>query len=145
VIAPDDLWLGQKDAQQARLIEQMARDLFLPVRVHRAPIVREGDGLALSSRNRYLSREQRSSAVALSLGLAAARRALQDGERSANRLRARIRRVWRDWSGVREDYVAVVDAETLAPVRRVSGRVLVAVAARVGRTRLIDNFEWEPR
>ena len=145
VVAPDDLWLGQKDAQQARLIEQMARDLFLPVRVHRARIVREADGLALSSRNRYLSREQRSSAVALSLGLAAARRALQDGERSANRLRAQVRKVWRDWSGVEEDYVAVVDAETLSPVRRVKGRVLVAVAARIGRTRLIDNFEWEPR
>jgi pantoate--beta-alanine ligase len=145
VVMPDDLWLGQKDAQQARLLEQMARDLMMPVRVRRGPTVREADGLARSSRNAYLSRSERSQAVALSLGLDAALRALRDGERSAARLISVIRRVWRNYPRVREDFVAVVDADTLEPVRRIRRRVLVAVAARVGAARLIDNFEWEAK
>jgi len=145
VVTPDTLWLGQKDAQQARVIERVVTDLHLPVRVRRGPTVRERDGLALSSRNAYLGREERADAVALSRGLAAARAALERGERSARRIEAAVRRVWRAYPRVREDYVAVVDAVTLAPARRIDGRVLVAVAARVGPARLIDNFEWEPR
>ena len=144
VVAPDELWLGQKDAQQARLIEQMCRDLLLPVRVRRGATVRERDGLAMSSRNVYLSARERSAAAALPRGLAAARTALERGERSAARVAGAVRRVWRAERGVREDYVAVVDADTLAPVTRVRRRVLVAVAARVGPARLIDNFEWQP-
>ncbi len=144
-VAPDDLWLGQKDAQQARLIAQLCRDLLLPVRVHRGATVRERDGLAFSSRNSYLDGDHRAQAVALSRGLCAAERALRAGERSAARLKAEVRRVWRAYPLVREDYVAIVDADTLRPVRVVAGRVLVAVAARVGPARLIDNFEWEPR
>jgi pantoate--beta-alanine ligase len=144
-VAPDVLWLGQKDAQQAILIERMVRDLAMPVRVRRGPTVRERDGLACSSRNVYLDPEQRAQAVALSRGLAAARAALARGERSAAKLVAAVRREWRARPLVREDYVAVVDARSLAPVRTVKGRVLVAVAARLGATRLIDNFEWEPR
>lgn len=144
-VQPHVLWLGQKDAQQARIVEQMVGDLDLPVTVRRAPIVRDADGLALSSRNAYLNREQRRQAVALSRGLAAARHRLACGERSAVRLAAAVRAAWRAFPLVREDYVAIVDASTLEPVTRVTGRVLVAVAARVGRARLIDNFEWEPR
>jgi pantoate--beta-alanine ligase len=144
-VMPDVLWLGQKDAQQARLLEQMCRDLLLPVRVRRGPTVRERDGLALSSRNAYLDPGQRAQAVALVRGLEAARKALGAGERSASRLKNAVRRVWRGFPAVREDYIAVVDSGTLAPVRRVSGSVLVAVAARVGRARLIDNFEWKGR
>jgi pantoate--beta-alanine ligase len=145
VVAPDVLWLGQKDAQQAAVVERMIVDLDLPVRVRRAPTVRERDGLALSSRNTYLDREQRRQAVALPQGLAAARALLRGGERSAARLRAAVRRVWRRYPAVQEDYVAVVDPERMEPVRRVRGRVLVAVAARVGPARLIDNFEWSGR
>lgn len=147
VVAPDVLWLGQKDAQQAIVIERMTRDLQLPVRVRRAPTVREPDGLALSSRNAYLGAPERAEAVALWKGLVAARAALAGGERSAARVAAAVRRVWRRYPRVREDYVAVVDARTLAPVRDVRrpGRILVAVAARVGPARLIDNLEWEPR
>jgi pantoate--beta-alanine ligase len=145
VVEPDTLWLGQKDAQQARIVEQMVADLDLAVRVRRAPTVRERDGLALSSRNAYLSPEQRRAAVALSRGLGAARRLLRGGERSGMRVAAEVRRVWRGYPTVREDYVAVVDARTLAPVRRIRARVLVAVAAWVGPARLIDNFEWSPR
>ncbi len=144
-VAPDVLWLGQKDAQQARLIERMVKDLLIPVRVRRAPTVRERDGLACSSRNLYLSPEQRADAVALSRGLAEVKAALDRGERRAATLVRLVRRAWRDAPSVREDYVAVVDAATLAPVKAVRGKVLVAVAARVGATRLIDNLEWEPR
>lgn len=145
VVQPDDLWLGQKDAQQARVIEQMVHDLGLDLHVRRGPTIREPDGLALSSRNVYLDREERRQALALSRGLTEARRRLAAGERVPQRLIAAIRRVWRAFPRVREDYVAVVDAKTLEPVRKVSGRILVAVAARVGPARLIDNFEWEPR
>ena len=144
-VQPDVLWLGQKDAQQARMIEQMVDDLAFPVRVRRAATVREPDGLACSSRNRYLNAEERAEAVALARSLAAARDALQRGERSTARVMERMRRVMKEFPRVREDYVAVVDARTLDPVRRVEGRVLIAVAARLGTTRLIDNLEWEPR
>jgi pantoate--beta-alanine ligase len=142
VVAPDVLWLGQKDAQQALILERMCRDLLLPVRVRRGATAREPDGLARSSRNAYLSTEERAEAVALSRGLAAARVALRRGERSGPRLRRIVQGVLRRYPRVREDYVAVVDAATLEPVRTVRGRILLAVAARVGRARLIDNFEW---
>jgi pantoate--beta-alanine ligase len=146
-VGPDVLWLGQKDAQQALLLERMARDLHLPVVVRRAPTVREPDGLAMSSRNAYLNPAEREQAVALSRGLAAARAALRAGERSAARVAQAVRAVWRRYPLVREDYVAIVDAATLEPVRdaRAARRLLVAVAARVGPARLIDNFEWSQR
>ena len=112
------------------------------MRVRRAPTTREPDGLALSSRNAYLSPDERRQAVALVRGLRAARRLVDQGVRSSARLRSEIRRVWRRYPAVREDYVAIVDAETLRPVGKVVGRVLVAVAARVGGARLIDNLEW---
>ena len=144
VVGPDELWLGQKDAQQARILEQMCRDLHLPVAVRRGPTAREPDGLACSSRNAYLKSEDRAQAVALSRGLAAALAALRLGERSVARLKSAVRKAWRAYPRVIEDYVEIADARTLEPVRRVGGRVLVAVAARVGKARLIDNFEWEP-
>jgi pantoate--beta-alanine ligase len=142
-VQPHVLWLGQKDAQQARILERVVADLDLPVEVRRAPIVREPDGLAMSSRNAYLDPRQRAQAAALSRGLSAARSALARGERSAARLRAIVRGAWRGLGLIREDYVAVVDPDTLAPLRRVGRRALIAVAARVGRARLIDNVEWE--
>lgn len=142
IVQPDVVWFGQKDAQQARILEQMARDLDVPVLVKRAPTVREKDGLAMSSRNAYLDPRQRAQAVALSRGLAAAQAALKRGERSAAALANLIRRAWKGLDQVSEDYVAIVDAATLLPVRTVKGPVLVAVAARVGPARLIDNFEW---
>lgn len=145
VVRPDVLWLGQKDAQQARIVEQMVQDLDLDVTVRRGPTVREPDGLALSSRNAFLARDERRQAVALSRGLTEARRRLMAGERGVARLTASIRRVWKAFPLVREDYIAVVDAATLEPVTRVRGPVLLAVAARIGTTRLIDNVQWEPR
>ena len=146
-VAPDVLWLGQKDAQQAVVLERMVSDLRLPVRVRRGPTVREPDGLAMSSRNAYLAPAERAQAVALVRGLAAARARLVAGERSAARVAAAVRGVWRRYPLVRGESVAVVDARTLEPLAdvRTARRVLVAVSARVGPARLIDNLEWSPR
>lgn len=144
-VQPDVLWLGQKDAQQALILERMCTDLLLPVQVRRGATVREPDGLALSSRNAYLTPRQRQQAVALSQGLAAGRALLVRGERSAARIVRAVRAEIACYPLMREDYVALVDARTLAPVRTVQGRILLAVAARIGRARLIDNLEWSPR
>jgi pantoate--beta-alanine ligase len=141
-VQPDELWLGQKDAQQATVLERMVADVLLPVRVRRGATVRERDGLALSSRNAYLSADERAQAVALSLGLRAAKERFDAGERSAAKLAAAVRAVWKRFPLVREEYVAVVDAANLEPLRTARGRVLLAVAARVGPARLIDNLEW---
>lgn len=144
-VQPDVLWLGQKDAQQALILERMCTDLLVPVSVRRGATVREPDGLALSSRNAYLSARQRQQAVALSQGLASARALLVQGERTAARILGAVRAELSCYPLVREDYVALVDASSLQPVRRVRDRVLLAIAARVGRARLIDNLEWSPR
>ena len=144
-VQPDVLWLGQKDAQQAIVIERMCADLLMPVRVRRGATVREKDGLAMSSRNAYLAPAERVQAVALHAGLQAARARLAAGERSSARLIAAIRGVWKRYPLVREDGIAVVDARTLQPLRQARGRVLIAVAARVGPARLIDNLEWRSR
>jgi pantoate--beta-alanine ligase len=145
VVRPDVLWLGQKDAQQALILERMCADLLLPVVVRRAPTLREEDGLALSSRNAYLSRAERQQAVALSQGLAAAWILMRGGEKNAQRLASAIRREWDGYPLVREEYIAFVHPETLEPLKQVRGPALVAVAAHVGPARLIDNFPWRPR
>lgn len=144
-VQPDDLWLGQKDAQQALVLERMAADLLVPVRILRGDTVREPDGLAMSSRNAYLSPSERQQAVALSQGLTAARVLLRQGERRSARLVAAIRREWAGYPLVHEDYIVVVDPDTLVPLRTVRGAALVAVAARVGPARLIDNLPWRGR
>ena len=144
-VRPDEMWLGQKDAQQALILERMAADLLMPVRLRRGPTVREEDGLAMSSRNAYLSHAERQQAVALSQGLAAAWILMRGGERNAQRLASAIRREWDGYPLVREDYIAVVDPNTLEPLKTVRGQALVAVAAHVGPARLIDNFPWRGR
>jgi len=144
-VRPDEMWLGQKDAQQALILERMATDLLVPVRLRRGPTVREEDGLAMSSRNAYLSHAERQQAVALSQGLAAAWILMRGGERNAQRLASAIRCEWDGYPLVREDYIAVVDPQTLEPLKTVRGQALVAVAAHVGPARLIDNFPWRGR
>jgi pantoate--beta-alanine ligase len=129
---------GRKDFQQWRVLSRMARDLDMPVEVVGCPIVREPDGLALSSRNRYLSPSERERALGIVSGLRAAHDAWQDGERDPARLRALAEQPVR--SGFeRVDYVAVVDPETLLAPQEPPRRLLVAVAAHLGSTRLIDN------
>ena len=139
MVQPDVAVFGQKDYQQATLIRQMVRTLNMPVRVEIGPIIREADGLALSSRNAYLNDRDRARAAGLSRGLFAARSAFEEGVHDPDRLKARVRGTMRD-ADVEPEYIELVDGTTLDPVpKAVSGAVL-AVAARVGDTRLIDNI-----
>lgn len=133
-------YFGQKDAQQVVVIRRMARDLNLPHEIVAVPTVREEDGLAMSSRNVYLDAEERQSALVLSRALFMARDMYEKGERSAVEIRTAIRAMLDAEPGVKTDYVTVSDPETLEEMDRVEGRALVALAARVGKTRLIDNL-----
>lgn len=139
LVTPDVSVFGQKDLQQAVLIRRMVSDLDFGVEIVVAPIVREPDGLALSSRNRYLDPAQRSSARALSQALAAAQRAFAAGERAPAALVATARDVLAADAGVRPQYIELVDPETLDPPERARPGDAVALAAFLGSTRLIDN------
>jgi pantoate--beta-alanine ligase len=135
---PDAAYFGRKDAQQAAVIRRLVRDLDIPVRIAVCPTVREPDGLALSSRNVQLKGADRERALALSHALTAAKDAVDGGERDPDAVAAAGRSAMARL-GVEPEYVAVVTPDDLLPVRRINGSVLVAVAARVGSTRLIDN------
>ena len=137
-LTPDVGYFGQKDFQQLRVLQTMTRDLRLGVRVVGCPIVREPDGLAMSSRNAYLSAEQRREALALSRGLFAARGLWERGERDPERLRARVRE-GAAGPGVSLEYVSAADPVTLAELRAPAERAVLSLAARVGKARLIDN------
>ncbi|MGN6557795.1 MAG: pantoate--beta-alanine ligase [Solirubrobacterales bacterium] len=142
IVGPDVAYFGQKDAQQAVVIRRMARDLDFPVRIEVLPTVREADGLAMSSRNAYLSPEDRERAVALSRALGAAERDARTGS-LATALEAATREL--EAAGIEPEYLEARDAETLEPVHALADRpVLVAVAARVGAARLIDNVLIHP-
>jgi pantoate--beta-alanine ligase len=138
MVGPDVAFFGQKDAQQALVVRALVRDLDLPVRIEVCPTVREPDGLALSSRNVHLQGADRERALALHDALAAAQASLGAGERDAEVLRAAALTAMRG-RGVEPDYLELVRPDDLSPVARVDGEVLVAVAASVGSTRLIDN------
>jgi len=136
-VQPDHALFGQKDAQQVFLVQRMVRDLDLPVGIEVVPTVREPDGLAMSSRNRYLDAEQRRIALALSESLAAAEAAASDG---LDEVLAEAAGAFGDHDGIELDYLVVVDPDTFLPVvEGVAGPARVLVAARVGATRLIDN------
>ncbi len=141
--APDVAYFGQKDAQQALIVRRLVRDLDLPVRIAVQPTVREPDGLARSSRNVRLDTDERERALALRSALDAAQRAVAAGERDAGAVGLAARAAMIPF-GVEPEYVAVVAAEDLAPVSRIEGETLVAVAARLGATRLIDNTFLHP-
>lgn len=140
IVSPDVAVFGQKDFQQVAVIRRMVRDLNFPVEIVRAPIVRDPDGLAKSSRNTYLSPEQRATALSLSRSLFAAKAAVEAGERSAATLEAAIRQAVTaaDWV---PDYATVVDAETLVPLQEVApGASAILLACRKDGLRLIDNI-----
>jgi pantoate--beta-alanine ligase len=143
LIEPDVAVFGQKDIQQVTLIRRMVEDLNLSVEVVVVPTVREADGLAMSSRNVYLSATDRVAATALSRGLAAAVAAWRHGERDAARLTARVATILAAEPGVEVDYIAVAEPTALAPVSEASPGTVLAVAARLGSTRLIDNVILE--
>jgi len=140
IVQPDLAFFGQKDAAQVVIVKKMVRDLDLPVEIVVCPIVREADGLALSSRNAYLDAEQRRSATVLCRALRQVEELAGKGERRSAALIEAAQRVFREEPSVRVDYVEIVDNESLDPVEDVSRGALVAVAAFVGATRLIDNI-----
>jgi len=136
MVTPDLAFFGQKDAQQVAVLRRMVRDLNVPVELAVLPTVREPDGLALSSRNVRLSPDERRRATALSRALHAAEAAVGAGERDAGAIGAAARAAMGD---VEPEYLALVDPDSFQPVQNLNGRVLVAVAARIGEVRLIDN------
>lgn len=141
LVQADVAFFGQKDYQQASVIRQMVRDLNVPLEIRVCPTVREPDGLAMSSRNRYLSVDQRSQAVAISRSLRLAAQLAADGQRQTAALVDTVRGVLAEAQIDRIDYVAVVDPDTLEPVVALSGPSVMLIAAHVGGTRLIDNWK----
>jgi len=133
-------YFGQKDYQQARIVQQLIADLNVPVRMRICPIVRDSDGLALSSRNKYLNHEQRIQASVLWHALQEARDLVSKGHRDPATLQRVMATRISSTPGAVLDYAAVVDADSLRPIKRWQGAVLLAVAARFGSTRLIDNI-----
>jgi pantoate--beta-alanine ligase len=140
IVQPDVAYFGQKDAQQARMIQQMVRDLDVPIDVRICPTVRDMDGLALSSRNVYLSSDERERALALSRSLQTAKGLIDAGERDANSVRQQMRSVLESAREITPDYAELVDPITFEPVTQITGPVLAVVAARIGPARLIDNL-----
>src|SRR6202047_1847918 len=144
VIEPDAAFFGQKDAAQLALIRRMVEDLNFGIEIVACPIVRESDGLAMSSRNAYLNREERGRALVLQRSLHQVQQEFQKGERIAARLIAAAKKVFAREPQVVLDYFEIVDPDTLDPVERISKKTLVAVAAYAGSTRLIDNAVLNP-
>ena len=140
LVQPDIACFGRKDIQQATLVQAMVRDLDWPLEVVVVPTIREADGLALSSRNVYLSAEDRAQALGLNRALREADRLWRAGERSAGRLERAVRETLRMYPGLTADYIAVCEPTAMAPAADAPAGTIVALAARVGSTRLIDNI-----
>jgi len=140
ICLPDLAFFGQKDAQQAMVIEKMVKELNFPLQIIRVPIIREADGLAMSSRNVYLNPDQRSQALVLNQSLQKAREAIMAGERDTDRVRNLLQATIGTSPEANVDYAEIYDATTLADVKEIDGSVLIALAVRFGTTRLIDNL-----
>ena len=140
IVKPDVAFFGQKDYQQYLLIRRMATDLNLDVDVRVLPTVREEDGLAMSSRNVYLGPKQRKDAICLYRALQRAEELIGSGESGAGKVASEMKRVIHRVKGARIDYIAVVNSDTLEPVKEIKGKTLIAAAVRIGKARLIDNI-----
>ncbi len=140
MVQPDVAYFGQKDAQQTRIIRQMVQDVNVPVRIQVCPIVRDADGLAVSSRNAYLGPEERKHAAALYRALRAAKTLVEAGERDPAKVRQAMLGVIEATPGAALDYAELVDGDALRPVEAVRGQVLAVLAVKFGATRLIDNL-----
>jgi pantoate--beta-alanine ligase len=139
-VGPEKAYFGQKDAQQAAVIRRMVRDLDFPIEIVVCPTVREADGLAMSSRNVYLSQAERQAATVLFRSLSAAKSAYDSGERTAENLRALVRATVASEPKARLQYVSCADYDTLEELDRLGGKALLSMAVHLGKTRLIDNF-----
>lgn len=139
IVQPDKAYFGQKDAQQVVVIQRMVKDLNLPVQIKALPIVREPDGLAMSSRNAYLDSRQRTDAIILYNALQTAVAMIQSGCACPRKVLTRMREMIASKASARIDYVKIVDAENLVEVNKITGKILIAVAVFFGKCRLIDN------
>lgn len=139
-VQPTRAYFGQKDAQQAAVIRRMTRDLNFPIEIVVCPTVREADGLAMSSRNKYLDAEERKAATILFRALSAAKERYEAGERNAETLRLKMKEVLASEPRVQAQYVSCADYDTLEELQTVSGKTLLSMAVLLGKTRLIDNF-----
>lgn len=140
IVQPDIAYFGQKDAQQTIIIKRMVCDLNMPVKIKVMPTVRERNGLALSSRNLYLNQEERKDALVLRESLELAKKLIRMGERDAGRIISLTRQLISKNKTAKVDYIAIVDNQSLKPVKRITKDCLIALAVRIGRTRLIDNI-----
>ncbi len=143
IVAPDRAYFGEKDAQQLAVIKRMVRDLNIDIEIIGCPIVREKDGLAKSSRNTYLSIEERNAATILNKSLTLAKEKIQSGERNSEVIIKLIEEILNSEKLARVDYIEVVDSLSMEGVERIEKSVLVAIAVFIGKTRLIDNFTYE--
>jgi pantoate--beta-alanine ligase len=140
IVQPDNAYFGQKDAQQLAIIKQMVHDLNMPLTVHGCPIIRESDGLAKSSRNTYLSAEERQSALVLSKSIKLGESMVQNGERDAQKIVTSMVELISSEPLAKIDYVKIVDLKTMQQVQTIDRPILCAIAVYIGKTRLIDNF-----
>jgi pantoate--beta-alanine ligase len=142
IVSPDILYLGQKDAQQAIIISRMVKDLNFPVKIKIMPTLREKNGLALSSRNAYLNKSQRSDAVVLFKALSLAKSLLDHGQRDAARIISRMKQLIAKKKQAKIDYVAIVDLEKFQEIKKIKQNCLIALAVKIGNCRLIDNLVY---
>jgi len=140
IVKPDLAVFGQKDGQQAVIIKQMVQDLNFPIKIIVAPTTREKDGLAMSSRNIYLTPEQREQAVVLYHALQHAKKMIKDGEKNIHKIIALMEELIESIPDAKIDYIQIVDADTLQPIQQISGKILIALAVKFGHCRLIDNM-----
>ena len=143
IVTPDKAFFGQKDAQQLAIIRRMVLDLSMGIEIVGCPIIREADGLAKSSRNTYLSAEERKAALVLSRAVKLGQELVQNGEKNADAVVNAMRALIEQEPLARIDYVSAVDGLTMLPVHEINGGELVAMAVYIGKTRLIDNFSVE--
>lgn len=140
IVTPDRAYFGQKDAQQLAVIKRMVRDLNMDIQIVGCPIVREEDGLAKSSRNTYLSAEERKAALVLSRAIRLGEQMAKEGEKDAARIEKAMRETIEAEPLAKIDYVSIVDAVSIEPIQQLQGEILGAIAVYIGKTRLIDNF-----
>ena len=140
IVTPDIAFFGQKDAQQAIVIKRMVADLNMPLEIIVCPTVREPDGLAVSSRNKYLSEQQRKDAAYIYKSLEKCRQMINDGITDVGQIISQMREVLGQKTSIEIEYISIVDANTLTEINRMSGKVLVAIAVHIGSARLIDNI-----
>lgn len=140
IVTPDKAYFGQKDAQQLAVIKRMVRDMSINTEIIGCPIIRENDGLAKSSRNTYLNDEERKAALVISRSLEYGKKMIESGEKSPEKIIKEISSLIEKEPLAKIDYIKAVDADSIVPVKTIKGRILVATAVYIGKTRLIDNF-----